>query len=104
MNIRLSFICVIGAAIIGLLAAGGCAPQYSHVAKPESLWETDYHMCLVEAEYAVVFHHYSTTPAYPQTSEYRKYSPRYRDFIRSCMEAKGYLYEDDPRTLLLGER
>lgn len=79
-----------------------CSPRYSHPERPESLWKVDYDMCVIEADYAVVFHHYSTTASRPMVTSYEFYSPRYREAIEACMEDKGYTYEDDPKALLLG--
>lgn len=88
---------------VGLLLLGGCAVQYSHPSAPQSLWDTDYHRCVVEADYAVVFHHYSTVADDPDTSRFLHYSPRYRKFIRQCMADKGYEYDDSLKTVLFGK-
>jgi hypothetical protein len=89
------------AMILGcLLPLGACAVTYTHQDKPEALWDVDYHMCEVEADYAVTFRHYSTTASRPHTTTFTHYSPRYKEFLRECMEKKGYAYEDDLKKVL----
>lgn len=83
-----------------ILMIAGCSPRYSNPDRPESLWKVDYDMCVVEVDYAVVFHHYTTTASRPLITNYDYHSPRYKEALRQCMEAKGYSYEDDPRKLL----
>lgn len=96
--LRLSLFCL-PLLLVSLLLAG-CSAHYTHPNKPESMWDVDYDMCEVEVDYAVVFHHYSTTGSRPMVTQYDFYSPRYREALRKCMESKGYDYEDDPKTLL----
>jgi len=86
-----------------ILVVAGCAARYSNPDRPESMWQVDYDMCVIEVDYNVVFHHYSTTASRPLVTHYDYYSPRYRKALRQCMEAKGYTYEDDPKKILFGE-
>lgn len=103
MNARLTLLCL-ATLLAGSLFAGGCAVQYSHSSRPEYLWDMDYDMCAVEVDYAVEFHHYSTTASRPMTQHYDYYSQRYKDAVRECMEAKGYLFEDDQYAILFGSK
>ena len=98
MRLTLLFLFV----LLASLTLSSCSPRYSHPERPESLWKIDYDMCVVEVDYAVVFHHYSTTSSRPLVTNYEFYSPRYREAIEACMESKGYTYEDEPKTLLFG--
>ncbi len=83
-----------------LLILVGCAVKYEHPDKPESMWDTDYHMCEVEVDYATDFHQYTTTASRPHTTRLVHYSPRYKELLRECMERKGYTYEDDLKKIL----
>lgn len=102
MKSSLRIVTVCGVLLV-VLGAWGCSPRYSHPQKSEYLWEIDYNMCVVQADYAVQNHPYSTTASRPYVTRFEQFSPRYREFIQQCMEDKGYSFEDDPKELLFGD-
>ncbi len=72
----------------------GCA-TYTHQSRDADRWDNDYAMCVTKADYQVDFHPYTTDVAHLDDTKLMTYSDRYWGIIRGCMEAKGYVYEEE---------
>ncbi len=72
----------------------GCA-KYTHPTYESDRVDNDYAMCVTKADYQVDFHPYSTDAAHPYESKLMTYSDRYWGIIRTCMESKGYTYQEE---------
>lgn len=92
MFMKKSMIVVLAGAMVCLSL--GCA-KYTHTARDADRWDNDYAMCVTKADYQVDFNPYTTDTAHPYDTRLMTYGDRYWGLIRSCMEDKGYTYEEE---------